>query len=158
MVVPKVFIGQNDSVTKKINCIYRLGCLICINPNSIIMKRFCTFILLSSVIMACKNPQENKTAIKWPDAKAPVAAIVPHNRIIHGDTVVDNYYWMIDYFKKGPDSTNVVDYLKAENAYLDTMMKSTEQFQENLFKEMKGRIKEKDELIERLNKIIDKFA
>jgi len=111
------------------------------------MKRFCTFILCSSAIMACKNPQEKRTPIQWPDAKAPVAAIVPHNRIIHGDTVVDNYYWMIDYFKKGPDSTKVVDYLKAENAYLDTMMKSTEQFQENLFKEMKGRIKEKDESV-----------
>ena len=109
------------------------------------MKRFYTFILLSSVIMACKNPQEKRTPIQWPDAKAPVAAIVPHNRIIHGDTVVDNYYWMIDYFKKGPDSTKVVDYLKAENAYLETMMKSTKQFQDDLFKEMKGRIKEKDE-------------
>ena len=111
------------------------------------MKRFYTFILLSSVIMACKNPQEKRTPIQWPDAKAPVAAIVPHNRIIHGDTVVDNYYWMIDYFKKGPDSTKVVDYLKAENAYLDTMMKSTKQFQDDLFKEMKGRIKEKDESV-----------
>ena len=111
------------------------------------MKRFYTFILLSSVIMACKNPQEKRTPIQWPDAKAPVAAIVPHNRIIHGDTVVDNYYWMIDYFKKGPDSTKVVDYLKAENAYLDTMMKSTKKFQDDLFKEMKGRIKEKDESV-----------
>ncbi|RZL12588.1 MAG: S9 family peptidase, partial [Pedobacter sp.] len=55
--------------------------------------------------------------------------------------------WMIDYFKKGPDSTKVVDYLKAENAYLDTMMKSTKQFQDDLFKEMKGRIKEKDESV-----------
>lgn len=97
--------------------------------------------------MACKNPQEKRTPIQWPDAKAPVAAIVPYNRIIHGDTVADNYYWMIDYFKKGPDSTKVVDYLKAENAYLDTMMKSTKQFQDDLFKEMKGRIKEKDESV-----------
>ena len=97
--------------------------------------------------MACKNPQEKRTPIQWPDAKVPIAAIVPHNRVIHGDTVVDNYYWMIDYFKKGPDSTKVVDYLKAENAYLDTMMKSTKQFQEDLFKEMKGRIKEKDESV-----------
>lgn len=110
------------------------------------MKRFYTFILCSSVIMACKNPEE-KTPYKWPDAKAPVAAIVPHDRIIHGDTVVDNYYWMIDYFKKGPDSTKVVDYLKAENAYLDTMMAATKQFQEDLFKEMKSRIKEKDESV-----------
>ncbi|WP_343522666.1 S9 family peptidase [Pedobacter sp.] len=85
--------------------------------------------------------------IKWPNAKAPIAEIIPHRRVIHGDTVVDNYYWMIDYFKKGPDSTKVVNYLKAENAYLDTMMKSTDKFQSDLFKEMKGRIKEKDESV-----------
>ncbi|KQB99651.1 protease 2 [Pedobacter sp. Hv1] len=98
-------------------------------------------------MMSCSNPKEKTVAYKWPDAKAPVAAIVPHNRVIHGDTVVDNYYWMIDYFKKGPDSTKVVDYLKAENAYLDTMMKGTDQFQADLFKEMKARIKEKDESV-----------
>jgi len=86
-------------------------------------------------------------SIKWPDVKPPIAAINAYKRIIHSDTVVDNYYWMIDYFKKGPDSTKVVDYLKAENAYLDTMMKSTEAFQANLFKEMKARIKEKDESV-----------
>jgi len=84
---------------------------------------------------------------KWPDVKAPVAEIKPATRILHGDTVTDNYYWMIDYFKKGPDSTKVVDYLKAENTYLDQMMKGTDDLQADLFKEMKGRIKEKDESV-----------
>jgi len=84
---------------------------------------------------------------KWPDVKAPVAEIKPTTRILHGDTVTDNYYWMIDYFKKGPDSTKVVDYLKAENTYLDQMMKGTDALQADLFKEMKGRIKEKDESV-----------
>ncbi len=98
-------------------------------------------------MMSCTNTQEKPTPYQWPTAKAPIAAIMPHTRVIHGDTVIDNYYWMIDYFKKGPDSTKVVDYLKAENAYLDTMMKGTDQFQADLFKEMKGRIKEKDESV-----------
>ena len=84
---------------------------------------------------------------KWPDVKAPVAEIKPTTRILHGDTVTDNYYWMIDYFKKGPDSTKVVDYLKAENTYLDQIMKGTDALQSDLFKEMKGRIKEKDESV-----------
>jgi len=84
---------------------------------------------------------------KWPDVKAPVAEIKPTTRILHGDTVTDNYYWMIDYFTKGPDSTKVVDYLKAENTYLDQMMKGTDALQSDLFKEMKGRIKEKDESV-----------
>ena len=84
---------------------------------------------------------------KWPDATAPVAAIKPITRTLHGDTVVDNYYWMIDYFKKGKDSSEVVKYLAAENKYLDTMMSGTKTLQDNLFKELKGRIKEKDESV-----------
>lgn len=111
------------------------------------MKNLSLYFLLLSLMMSCSNPKEKNSAYKWPDAKAPVVEIIPHNRIVHGDTVVDNYYWMIDYFKKGPDSTKVVDYLKAENAYLGTMMKGTDQFQADLFKEMKARIKEKDESV-----------
>ncbi|UKT63630.1 S9 family peptidase [Pedobacter mucosus] len=111
------------------------------------MKLLLPGLLLLSIISACSNKKEKMETYKWPDAKAPVAEIIPHTRIIHGDTVVDNYYWMIDFFKKGPDSTKVVDYLKAENTYLSTMMKGTEKFQANLFEEMKGRIKEKDESV-----------
>ncbi len=100
-------------------------------------------------ITSCNTKTEmKKEAYHWPDAvKAPVADIKPFSRVIHGDTTVDNYYWMIDFFKKGPDSTRVVDYLKAENAYLDTMMSGTKTFQADLFKEMKARIKEKDETV-----------
>lgn len=79
--------------------------------------------------------------------KPPIAEIKPHVRDIHGDKVVDNYYWMYDYFGKGPDSTKVVEYLKAENSYVDTMMSGTKAFQEKLFQEMKARIKEKDESV-----------
>jgi oligopeptidase B len=83
----------------------------------------------------------------WPAATPPMAEIKPIQRTLHGDTVIDNYYWMIDYFKKGTDSDKVVEYLTAENKYLDTMMSGTETFQDALYKEMKGRIKEKDESV-----------
>jgi len=104
-------------------------------------------LLMTITVIGCNNKEPKMSKYKWPDAKAPVAAIKPHQRILHGDTVVDNYYWMIDYFKKGPDSTKVVDYLKAENKYLDTMMSGSKAFREDLFKELKGRIKEKDESV-----------
>lgn len=84
---------------------------------------------------------------KFPYMKAPVAEKHEHIREIHGDKVNDPYYWMIDYFKKGKDSTKVVDYLKAENTYWEGMMKDTEPFREKLFLEMKARIKEKDESV-----------
>ncbi len=84
----------------------------------------------------------------WPqNITAPVADKKPKTLTAHGDTRIDNYFWMNDYFKKGPDSTNVVKYLTAENSYYDTMMSATKNFQEKLYIEMKARIKEKDESV-----------
>ncbi len=97
------------------------------------------FTILAILFMSsCSQP---------PAIKAPVAEKKEHWREIHSDRVLDNYYWMYDYFGKGPDSTKVVDYLTAENSYLDTMMNDTKAFQEQLFTEMKARIKEKDESV-----------
>lgn len=104
-------------------------------------------LLLLSVALSCTNKAQKMEPYKWPNATPPVAEVKPHIRTIHGDTVVDNYYWMIDYFKKGKDSTAVVEYLTEENKYLDTMMAGTKQLQADLFKELKGRIKEKDESV-----------
>lgn len=98
-------------------------------------------------MIACNSKTEDKTECQWPNVKPPIADKKEHVRMIHGDTVPDPYYWMYDYFGKGPDSTKVVDYLTAENTYLDTMMASTKQFREDLFTEMKSRIKEKDESV-----------
>src|SRR5882672_2723718 len=78
-------------------------------------------------------------------AMPPVADKKEHWRTIHDDKVLDNYYWMYDYFGKGPDSTKAVDYLVAENKDLDTVMEKSKKFQNDLFLEMKGRIKEKNE-------------
>ncbi len=113
------------------------------------MARKLLFVLSLTGIIACNTKTDQKhMPYKWPEnIHPPVAEIKPHVRTIHGDTVIDNYFWMIDYFKKGPDSNKVVEHLKAENSYLDTMMSGTKQFQEKLFLEMKGRIKEKDESV-----------
>ena len=108
-------------------------------------------LLASSIlfVLSCNNSTTvEKNEYKWPDGvTAPIAEKKPKELLAHGDVRVDNYYWMNDYFKQGPDSTKAVDYLKAENAYLDTMMSGSKEFREDLFKEMKGRIKEKDESV-----------
>jgi oligopeptidase B len=111
------------------------------------MKRYIISLLLLIVAAGCNNAEKKMSNYKWPKATPPIAIVKPMPRALHGDTVIDNYYWMIDYFKKGPDSSKVVDYLTAENKYLDTMMSGTKAFQELLFKELKGRIKEKDESV-----------
>lgn len=57
----------------------------------------------------------------------------------HEDIRVDPYYWMND--RENPE---VVDYLERENAYFESVMENTKGLQEDLFKEMKSRIKEDD--------------
>jgi oligopeptidase B len=103
-------------------------------------------ILIFAVLTACTT-KSNKMPYNWPDATAPIAEKKEHVRTIHGDSVNDPYYWMYDFFGKGPDSQKVVDYLKAENAYLKSKMAKTETLQSELYNEMKGRIKEKDESV-----------
>ncbi len=110
-------------------------------------KQILTAFIFTAMI-ACNNKETKNQPAEWPkDIKPPIAEKKDHWRVVHGDSVLDSYYWMYDYFGKGPDSTKVVNYLTAENIYLDTMMSSTKQLQANLFSEMKGRIKEKDESV-----------
>ncbi|WP_310589558.1 S9 family peptidase [Flectobacillus longus] len=73
---------------------------------------------------------------------APKAPIKPYPMTIHEDTRVDNYYWLND--RENPE---VIAYLEAENAYTEKVMSPTKAFQEELFEEMKGRIKEQDESV-----------
>ncbi len=116
------------------------------------LKTIAAVLTLSTMIISCKNSSNETAAFKWPEGfKPPLAEKKNKDLVAHGDTRVDEYYWMNDYFKKGPDSTKVVDYLKAENTYLDSMMAGTKKFQDDLFTEMKGRIKEKDESVPMLS-------
>ena len=69
----------------------------------------------------------------------PKAAIRPHEMTEHGHTRIDNYYWLNE--RENPE---VIAYLEAENQYAEACLKHTEPFQEQLFKEMTGRIKQDD--------------
>jgi oligopeptidase B len=108
---------------------------------------FIQLFMKESIILTVTSFMALSAGAQWPDIQPPVAEKKISTRTLHGDTTVDNYYWMIDYFKQGADSTKVVEYLAAENNYLDQMMADTKQLQENLFTEMKARIKEKDESV-----------
>ena len=73
---------------------------------------------------------------------APIAIKKPQLLEIHGHQRQDPYYWMND-----RENQEVIDYLNAENAYRTEVMKPTEELQNQLFEEMKGRIKEQDESV-----------
>jgi oligopeptidase B len=72
-------------------------------------------------------------------AKPPVARKVPHRTTLHGETLVDDFYWL-----REKSNQAVLDYLAAENAYTDAVMKPTAEFQDKLYQEMLGRIKQTD--------------
>ena len=55
---------------------------------------------------------------------------------------VDNYYWLKDRKNKA-----VIDYLENENSYYEDMSSHTKSFQEKIFKEIKGKIKEDDQSV-----------
>lgn len=58
---------------------------------------------------------------------------------VHGDTRIDHYFWL-----NKRDDKDVLDYLNAENNYYEEETKHLADFREQLFLEMKGRIKEDD--------------
>ncbi len=74
--------------------------------------------------------------------QAPKAQKKPFEISLHGDTRIDNYYWLNE-----RENPKVIQYLEEENAYTDFQMKDTEAIQEILFEEMKSRIKEDDESV-----------
>lgn len=69
----------------------------------------------------------------------PVAKKIPKELRIHDDLRLDNYYWLND-----KENKEVLAYLEAENTYYESLTAHTKDFQEKLFQEMKGRIKEDD--------------
>jgi oligopeptidase B len=83
----------------------------------------------------------------------PVAQKDPYVIKSNGNERVDEYFWLrlSDEQKNAQVSDSqtvkVLDYLNAENDYAKAIMKHTEEFQQKLFEEMKGRIKEDDETV-----------
>jgi oligopeptidase B len=99
------------------------------------MRRYLTASLGCLALFALSVPAWSQPAAPKP----PVAKQVPRVTELHGEKLVDPYYWLRQ--KKDPE---VLKYLEAENAYTDTVMKPTEPLQERLYKEFLSRIKQTD--------------
>lgn len=70
----------------------------------------------------------------------PKAKQVPHLTKIHGQELVDNYFWLRD--RKDPDT---LSYLRQENTYCDKVLAPTVPLQKKLYQEMLGRVQEDDQ-------------
>lgn len=91
-----------------------------------------------AMIAACSQEKENRNM----NVKPPVAKLIAKELVEHGDKRLDNYYWM-----NNREDTAVINYLNAENTYREKMTAHTKDFENKLFDEMKGRVKETDESV-----------
>jgi len=90
-------------------------------------------LMMFSFMFSC---EEKKLAN---DVMPPKAEKIIKELAIHDDTRIDNYYWLNE-----RDNPKVIDYLEAENAYREAVMKPAEELQQNLYNEIVGRIKQED--------------
>ncbi len=74
-----------------------------------------------------------------PNTNAPIAKIIPKKLRKHNQIRIDNYYWL-----NNRENPEVLNYLNQENAYYQEQTAHTKEFQNNLYEEMKSRIKEDD--------------
>ena len=101
------------------------------------MKKI-TYFLFGCVIFAPVYSQVNTNKM-LDKLQPPVAKIVPKTLEKHGDKRIDNYYWLNE--RENPE---VIDYLNQENEYYQKSTAHTKSLQDDLFLEMKSRIKEDD--------------
>lgn len=81
-------------------------------------------------------------AVRLALLEAPQAEARPHRLEEHGDVRVDEFYWLRDDDRKDPA---VIAHLEAENAYTKAVLADTVPLQEQLYLQMRGRIKEEDQ-------------
>jgi len=101
-----------------------------------IFSGFCVLIFTASFLLTSCIDMGNR------NSEPPQAKKINKELIAHGHTRVDNYYWLND-----RDNPEVISYLEEENAYTEEMLKHTKDFQEKLFNEIVGRIKQTDESV-----------
>lgn len=71
----------------------------------------------------------------------PKAQKRPYPITVHGDTRLDNYYWLRDDQR---EDAEVLDYLQAENAYTAAQLKPQQALRETLYQEMVARIPQQE--------------
>ena len=77
----------------------------------------------------------------------PVAEKRDHEFTHHGITVSDPYHWLRDQSYPNIDDADVLDHLKAENAWFEAQMAPHKELVNELYRELRGRIKEADKSV-----------
>ena len=94
-----------------------------------------TSILILTLILSTQSCQQKDNNQMNP----PIAKKIPAKFTEHGNTRIDNYYWLNQ--REDPE---VIAYLNAENKYTEEILQSTESLQKKIYDEIVGRIKQTD--------------
>jgi len=99
--------------------------------------------MVLSIISGCtKGEKGDNSTEKSSQPVPPKAEKIKKELTLHDDTRVDYYYWL-----NQRDNPKVIEYLKAENKYLKTVMAHTEGLQQKIYDEIVGRIKPDDSTV-----------
>lgn len=94
------------------------------------------FLMLTFAVVSCKQESKEKN---MSNTLPPKAKKIERLDTVNGVILKDDYYWL-----REKESEEVLDYLKAENKYTDAMTEHLKPLQDELYKEMIGRINEDD--------------
>ena len=114
--------------------------------------------IASSAVAAClaiaplstasaTNNEDNNTVTSEAPSAPPIAEKREHSYTHHGIMISDPYHWLKDQSYPTIDDEDVLDYIKAENAWFEARMAPQKELTEALFEEMKARIKEDDSTV-----------
>ena len=106
------------------------------------IKLVSCLLLLSLFVLAPKALGQNENdqlSISEKKMTPPMAAIKPTSLENHGIKRVDDYFWL-----NQREDKQVLDYLNAENAYTESVLGDVKELEQELFEEIKGRIKQDD--------------
>ena len=113
-----------------------------------------TFIRLAACLSAASlalgapsHAQETEGTSVTAPTSPPVAEKRDHSYSYHGITIADPYHWMKDQSYPTIDDEDVLEHLKAENAWFEARMEPQQALVDELYEEMKARVKQDDSTV-----------
>ncbi|TIX48920.1 S9 family peptidase [Alteraurantiacibacter aquimixticola] len=103
--------------------------------------------LLLPALGAAAQSSESSSVSETTPTAPPIAEQRPHSYSRHGITIEDPYHWLKDQSYPTIDDEDVLDYVRAENAWFEAQMAPHQKLVEELFAEMRARLKEDDSTV-----------
>ena len=106
-----------------------------------------TLAMTPAMAEGAATQEEPSTVTTQARSAPPVAEKRDYSYTHHGITIADPYHWLRDQSYPTIDDADILDHLRAENAWFEAQMAPYEPLVETLFQEIKGRVKEDDSTV-----------